>query len=162
MHKKTLSSTQPLSQSLSETKVGGFSQTGSTTKNFSATLGTTNTLKKTANLFEDNQKKNEAKREEKLRKIRLEKQGPIDWSHLGLKMKYRGESQRETAWIEWKKNQEGALAMTVNKRGEIVPVMKIERHPIYEIFYERLGLEKNKITLINETICIRCSRDMAV
>ena len=140
MKKKTLSSSTSLSQSLSDTKVS-FSQT-MTTKNLSVTGGT-GSLNTTAKLFgTTTEKKSEAEiRREKARKIRQEKQGPIDWTHLGIKLKYRGEAEREQAWIEWKKNNQGALTMTVNSRGEIVPVMKIERHPIYDLYYERLGLE---------------------
>jgi hypothetical protein len=74
-------------------------------------------------------------KEKEREKLKKEKQGPVDWSHLGIKLKYRGEHERENAWLEWKKNDPEALS-TLFK-----PILKIERHPIVERFWHCLRLE---------------------
>lgn len=67
-------------------------------------------------------------------------QGPIDWSSEGLRAKYRGEQQREEAWQAW----QDAASFTVDaveQEGLILPVTKMERHPMYVLYYERLEYE---------------------
>lgn len=69
-----------------------------------------------------------------------EKQGPIDWSHMGIKFKYRGEKQREDAYEIWKSSIGDAQTHLQDEHG-VLPVIKIERHPIYKWFYARQAAE---------------------
>lgn len=67
-------------------------------------------------------------------------QGPIDWSTEGLRAKYRGEEQREEAWQAWQ--DASAFASTaVDDEALILPVTKMERHPIYVLYNQRLEYE---------------------
>ena len=45
-----------------------------------------------------------------LKKRMQEKQGPTDWTHLGLKSKYRDEDAREETWNEWKKTTRNVVS----------------------------------------------------
>lgn len=66
-----------------------------------------------------------------------EYQGPIDWSCYGLKIKYRGEHEREEAYRLWKYSQtaaDDALA----ESNLILPVVKIERHPFHVLYHRRI------------------------
>lgn len=70
-----------------------------------------------------------------------EGQGPIDWTHIGIKTKYRGEVERENAWNEWLKNQ--TIAKKLLQDMTILPVVKIERHPLYQWFFNRIREENS-------------------
>jgi hypothetical protein len=75
-----------------------------------------------------------------LAKRRKERQGPTDWTHLGLKSKHRDERNREEAWKDWKNSQ--SLSSTIlYDIHEVVPIVKIERHPLHLWYNERLQFE---------------------
>jgi hypothetical protein len=123
-----------LAESNSDTKL--LSKTASTAGGGAPTLASLRTLMK------DEKKGSKSEKKSLSRTVRNEKQGPIDWSHFGIKLKYRGEREREQLWVEWKKN--AALAMTmINSEGMVVPIVKVQRHPIIELYYDRLSIENN-------------------
>lgn len=75
-----------------------------------------------------------------LAKRRKEKQGPTDWTHLGLKSKNRDEKNREDAWKDWKNSQSQSRTILYDIHS-VVPVVKVERHPLHMWYNERLSLE---------------------
>jgi hypothetical protein len=68
-----------------------------------------------------------------------EKQGPTDWSTHGLKSKYRGEREREDAWKLWR--SAFSYAQQSIQDHQIVPVVKVERHPLLFRYHTQLGAE---------------------
>lgn len=68
---------------------------------------------------------------------KVESQGPIDWSHQGIKSKYRGEHEREHTWHTWMQsvNLSKTLLEDVHK---VLPVVRVERHPIYAKYHQLL------------------------
>lgn len=73
-------------------------------------------------------------------KSKPEAQGPIDWTHMGIKLKYRGEKQREDAWEVWKSSIGNAKKL-LEDFNEILPVVKVDRHPIYTMYFRRVAEE---------------------
>lgn len=73
-------------------------------------------------------------------KLKAEAQGPIDWTHMGIKLKYRGEKQREDAWELWKSSIGNAKRL-LEDFNEILPVVKVERHPLYSMYFKRVAEE---------------------
>jgi hypothetical protein len=71
----------------------------------------------------------------------VEPQGPIDWTHHGLKYKYRGETQREEAYELWMKSI-GDAKRLLELDHEIMPLVKVERHPLF-LLYENRVQEEN-------------------
>lgn len=76
-------------------------------------------------------------------KVKSEAQGPIDWTHMGIKLKYRGEKQREDAWELWKSSI-GNAKQLLDDFNEVLPVIKIERHPMYAMYFRRVREENNE------------------
>jgi hypothetical protein len=74
------------------------------------------------------------------KKIIAEKQGPIDWSTNGLKIKYRGETEREDIWKLWISAQQYA-SKSLNELDFIIPTVKVERHPLFVSYYKHLNNE---------------------
>lgn len=74
--------------------------------------------------------------------VKSEKQGPIDWSHMGIKLKYRGEKQREDAYQLYLSTKTESL-LALEKNQEVIPIVKVDRHPVYTWYYERLAAENN-------------------
>jgi hypothetical protein len=72
-----------------------------------------------------------------------EMQGPTDWSSQSLQTKYRGEVERETAWLTWKQAQEYA-GLAISTQDIVLPIAEISRHPIYELCYRFLDSENVK------------------
>eukprot|EP00606_Chrysophyceae_sp_TOSAG23-5_P001341 GSChrysophyteH2.ASY1.ANO1.566.1 assembled CDS len=75
-----------------------------------------------------------------------EQQGPIDWSTNGLKLKYRGEAEREAAYRSW----ETANAYSqdaLEDQAIVIPIAKIDRHPLFVQFYDHIKGENNGSTL---------------
>ena len=72
----------------------------------------------------------------------VEKQGPIDWSCYALKIKYRGEREREEAWRLWMSSTTHAQK-SFAESDMILPVVKIERHPFFVNYYQRLEMENS-------------------
>eukprot|EP00605_Chrysophyceae_sp_TOSAG23-4_P002432 GSChrysophyteH1.ASY1.ANO1.2691.1 assembled CDS len=73
---------------------------------------------------------------------KAEQQGPIDWSTNGLKCKYRGEMEREAAWRSW----ETANAYSkdaLDSQDIVIPIAKLERHPLFVQFYDHIKAENN-------------------
>jgi hypothetical protein len=123
-----------LAESNSDTKL--LSKTASTVGGGAPALASLRTMMK------EEKKGSKSGKRSPSKAIRNEKQGPIDWSHLGIKLKYRREREREQLWVEWKKNS--ALAVTmINSEGMVVPIVKVQRHPIIELYYDRLSIENN-------------------
>lgn len=71
----------------------------------------------------------------------VEAQGPIDWSWTGLKCKYRGETQREEAWQSW--HSAKTLSSHALDNEVIVPVAKVERHPLFRCYHDFLKKANN-------------------
>eukprot|EP01041_Mallomonas_annulata_P003402 gene3402-6754_t len=70
----------------------------------------------------------------------VEAQGPIDWSSIGLRAKYRGEVEREEAWSAWQRAYD--CAMTAAEDADLIlPVAVVERHPIYFLYHKYVDLE---------------------
>lgn len=80
------------------------------------------------------------KSESKASKVTKESQGPIDWKHDGLRAKYRGEREREDAWEAWKEAYSNANSLFIDGEA-IISVPKVERHPLYVLFYSLLEKE---------------------
>eukprot|EP01039_Chlorochromonas_danica_P009908 gene9908-10956_t len=79
---------------------------------------------------------------------KAESQGPIDWSHHGIKSKHRGEAEREEAWHHWK--QTISISKTIMQDYQkILPVVKVERHPILALYYRLL--EEENVNSVNRT-----------
>ena len=73
----------------------------------------------------------------------IEAQGPIDWSCYGLKIKYRGESSREGAYQSWL--AANAYSQQVfNDTEAVLPVAKMERHPLFVNYDAFIAEENNK------------------
>jgi hypothetical protein len=80
--------------------------------------------------------------------LRKEQQGPIDWSHNGLKIKYRGEAEREGAYSLWMSAEEyagKAINTFPNQLPQVISVAKVVRHPFYVFFYDKIEQENGKI-----------------
>ena len=75
-----------------------------------------------------------------LKKRMKEKQGPTDWTHLGLKSKYRDEDAREETWNEWKKTSTASKTL-LDALHDVLPVVKVERHPVHRWYNESLDNE---------------------
>ena len=71
---------------------------------------------------------------------KVESQGPIDWSHQGLKSKYRGQTEREDAWKKWKESISLSQKL-IEDAHQILPVVKVERHPVVRMYYQQLDEE---------------------
>jgi len=71
-----------------------------------------------------------------------EKQGPIDWSTNGLKMKYRGEAEREGAFRSWE-TANAYAQQAIEEQEIVIPIAKITRHPLFTQFYEHIKGEQN-------------------
>ena len=78
-------------------------------------------------------------------KVSQEKQGPTDWSSRGLKVKYRGESEREAAYNLWVSAAFYAQK-TLSMDDFVIPTVRIERHPFYVSYYSHLEGENNMST----------------
>lgn len=88
------------------------------------------------------QVRNVGKKKGTLQAPKDEKQGPIDWSHQGIKSKYRGAEERENAWNIWK--QAMSLSKTLLEDDhKILPVVRVERHPIFAEYYKLLAEENS-------------------
>lgn len=72
-----------------------------------------------------------------------ERQGPIDWSSNGLKIKYRGESEREYAYQAWYQANAHSFKM-LEESDMVLPMSKIERHPLCVHFDENVQIENYK------------------
>jgi len=73
---------------------------------------------------------------------RTEAQGPIDWSYNGLKIKYRGENEREAAWTAWQ--SANAFSETALAGGLVLSMGKMERHPLFVQFYSHIRAENSQ------------------
>jgi hypothetical protein len=67
-------------------------------------------------------------------------QGPVDWSSEGLRAKYRGEEQREQAWQAFQ-DSNAYVTQAVDDEKLVLPVLKMERHPMYVLYFDRLEAE---------------------
>lgn len=76
----------------------------------------------------------------KAKDVPTEAQGPIDWSSEGLRMKYRDEMNRELAWQTYQQVQ-SITATTTDLSQAVLPVAKVDRHPMIDLFYSRLQIE---------------------
>lgn len=69
-----------------------------------------------------------------------EAQGPISFSHDGIRSKHRGEVEREEAW---KANQR-MLQLSKFAVGDMIPTPVIDRHPIVKMLLECAALENSR------------------
>jgi hypothetical protein len=69
-----------------------------------------------------------------------EAQGPISFSHDGIRSKHRGEVEREEAW---KANQR-MLQLSKIAVGDMIPTPVIDRHPIVTMLLECAALENSR------------------
>lgn len=74
----------------------------------------------------------------------IEAQGPIDWSSNSLRVKYRGEAERESAWSESLANARKSMQVFGNQRL-VVPVVVVERHPVFLLYHKRLEEENRDV-----------------
>ena len=74
---------------------------------------------------------------------RTEAQGPVDWSTNGLKLKYRGENEREAAWTAWQ-SANAFAAEALDSKSIIMPVVKLERHPLFVQFFQHIRSENSQ------------------
>lgn len=68
-------------------------------------------------------------------------QGPHDWSHKALKIKYRGEKEREAIWNA-SQNAAFLASKTFDFDEIVLPTAKIERHPVFDL-YDRMVNDYN-------------------
>lgn len=73
--------------------------------------------------------------------VKQEHQGPTDFSIYGLKSKYRGEYERETAWKDYQAAH-GFSHAAFEDEDFVIPVASVERHPLY-VLYDELILKEN-------------------
>ena len=87
---------------------------------------------------------------------KAETQGPVDWSINGLKCKYRGEMERESAWRSWASANEHS-EKALDEHEVVIPIAKIERHPLYVQFYGHTKSE-NTASLVRTKNRLRMKR----
>lgn len=121
---KSLATTKSLNSS-------GFGKSTTKTVSYNSLMGGSNLEGKTTNHASGI-----------LKKRMQEKQGPTDWTHLGLKSKYRDEDAREETWNEWKKTTKASKTL-LDALNDVLPVVKVERHPVHRWYNELLDNEND-------------------
>mmetsp|Transcript_18449 Transcript_18449/g.24369 ORF Transcript_18449/g.24369 Transcript_18449/m.24369 type:complete len:1759 (+) Transcript_18449:168-5444(+) len=77
---------------------------------------------------------------DKFQALHAEEQGPISWSLDDLRIKYRGEVEREQAYAAYRA-QKAVADQVWRDEGMVVAVAEVERHPIYAKLWAWLELE---------------------
>lgn len=74
---------------------------------------------------------------------KTEAQGPVDWSCNGLKIKYRGENEREAAWTAWQ-SANAFASEAIDSKSIIMPMIKMDRHPLFVQFFRHIRAENSQ------------------
>lgn len=70
--------------------------------------------------------------------------GPVSWCSDDIRVKWRGEREREEAWKVGRAAKIATKEMENGENGWIVPKVETERHPMHQLFWKYLKHENEQ------------------